>query len=69
MTTPACMGGWCSKRQHCPQYHAESLAEPSERLCEPGHDGESPLVRHHFHPQHREHIASQVLPADMGETL
>jgi hypothetical protein len=58
------MGGWCSKREHCPQYHLATRTDPSERLCDPGHDGESPLVRHHFQGQQRELIASQMQPAD-----
>lgn len=37
--TTACMGGWCLKRQHCPNYHAEDRSEPEERLCAPGQDG------------------------------
>lgn len=37
--TTACMGGWCSKRQHCLNYHAEDRSEPEERLCAPGEDG------------------------------
>lgn len=39
MTTP-CMGGWCAKRDHCANYHATNRAEPAERICAPGHDGE-----------------------------
>lgn len=35
----ACMGGWCTRRQHCPHYHAENRSEPEERLCLPGQDG------------------------------
>ena len=41
MTQPdiACMGGWCSLRERCPQYHAVNRSHPAERLCHPGRDG------------------------------
>lgn len=39
MPTQACMGGWCTKRQHCPHYHSEHRHQPEERLCIPGEDG------------------------------
>jgi len=35
----ACMGGWCTKRDHCTHYHRADRDEPSERLCKPGDDG------------------------------
>ena len=35
----ACMGGWCTKRDHCVHFHAENRSEPAERLCMPGADG------------------------------
>ena len=35
------LGGWCAKRGYCPHYHAEDRAEPIERLCHPGRDGEA----------------------------
>lgn len=45
MTThAACMGGWCTKREHCPHYHAEYRHQPAERLCVPGMDGFSDVV-------------------------
>lgn len=30
-----CMGGWCTKREHCAHYHAPPvpLLSPAERLC------------------------------------
>lgn len=34
-----CMGGWCTKREKCPHFHATGQ-EPAERLCVPGKDGE-----------------------------
>jgi hypothetical protein len=37
---PACMGGWCTLRQACPRYHAQSGVDPVERLCNRGRDGE-----------------------------
>lgn len=37
---PACLGGWCRKREHCQHYNATERSEPEERLCEPGADGE-----------------------------
>ena len=39
MTTTACMGGFCSRRQGCPHYHAEDRTEPAERRCVRGEDG------------------------------
>lgn len=44
MITQACMGGWCTKREHCPHYHAEFRHDPSECLCIPGKDGYSDIV-------------------------
>lgn len=38
--TQACMGGWCTKRDHCANYHAATPSQqPAERLCPPGQDG------------------------------
>jgi len=34
-----CMGGWCTKRNHCPHYHSTAQTDPNERLCPPGQDG------------------------------
>ena len=31
----ACMGGWCTRKDKCAHYHADS-ADISERLCQPG---------------------------------
>jgi hypothetical protein len=46
MRTQACMGGWCALRDHCQHYHAASpYQRPSERLCHPGHDGNSDVGR------------------------
>lgn len=39
MTTPACMGGWCSKRNGCSLYLADDRRDPAERLCMKGADG------------------------------
>lgn len=38
--TAACMGGWCTRREKCPHFHAVHRAEPAERLCIPGQDGD-----------------------------
>lgn len=35
----ACMGGWCTKRDHCAHFHATDRRQPAERLCVPGADG------------------------------
>lgn len=35
----ACMGGWCTKREACANYHAEDRRYPAERLCLNGEDG------------------------------
>lgn len=40
MSSTACMGGWCTKREKCPHFHATDRREPAERLCPPGLDGE-----------------------------
>ncbi len=37
--TAACMGGWCTRREKCPHFHATGDANPAERLCLPGNDG------------------------------
>lgn len=39
----ACMGGWCTKRDHCANYHADDRSNPVERLCEPGADVHTPI--------------------------
>jgi hypothetical protein len=44
-STRACMGGWCALREHCPHFHATRRDSPSERLCTPGMDGHSDVVR------------------------
>ena len=49
MSTQACMGGWCKKRAHCANYHAENRDEPEERLCAPGQDGEGLTHPIRFH--------------------
>jgi hypothetical protein len=36
---PACMGGWCARRDKCRQYHAVHARRVVERLCEAGADG------------------------------
>lgn len=42
MNIQSCMGGWCRKREHCPNYHAASESQvPDERICAPGRDGEA----------------------------
>lgn len=43
---PSCMGGWCVQRDHCPHYHAATpYRTPYERLCIPGRDGHSEVVK------------------------
>lgn len=40
-----CMGGWCSVRESCRNYHAESWHRPAERLCSPNlHDCWAPTA-------------------------
>ncbi len=52
MTTQSCMGGWCTRRDHCANFHAASLEQtPAERLCPPGRDG-ADMDRHHEHAVH-----------------
>jgi hypothetical protein len=31
----SCMGGWCKRRDNCPNYHASDRSNPMERLCGP----------------------------------
>ena len=42
---PACMGGFCAKRDHCAQHQAPTAHalrfQPAERLCTPGRDGDA----------------------------
>lgn len=34
---PACMGGWCTRRESCGRHHqAERRDAPAERLCRTG---------------------------------
>lgn len=33
---PACMGGFCDRRESCAQHHAQDRDEPAERLCAKG---------------------------------
>ena len=35
----SCMGGWCTLRDKCPHYGAESDDRPAERMCLTGRDG------------------------------
>jgi hypothetical protein len=41
MSLPACMGGWCLKREACADYHATDRAVIEDRLCPPGQDDPS----------------------------
>lgn len=29
----ACMGGWCRRRENCPNYNSADRRYPAERLC------------------------------------
>lgn len=49
MTAPACMGGWCRRREDCARYHAQNREAPVERLCEPGQDGTGSEYPVHLH--------------------
>lgn len=57
----SCMGGWCTKRDHCAHFHAASETEhPAERLCPPGQDGaglqileDNDMARLHFSTEAR----------------
>lgn len=63
----SCMGGWCSKREHCVHHHAADPAkEPSERLCVPGQDGvrDGFPIRIHRPAGTWERLPSQQTPAD-----
>lgn len=64
-TTRACMGGWCTLREHCPHYHAIRRDSPSERLCTPGQDGHSDVVALQLTPKAR----GYVRPAAASETI
>jgi hypothetical protein len=54
-----CMGGGCSKRQACRNYHAATPdQQPAERLCEKGRDGvalEYQVVVHHRTAKETQH--------------
>lgn len=39
----ACMGGWCTHRDHCGAYHAMNRQEPAERLCARGEETPTPV--------------------------
>lgn len=71
MTITPCMGGWCTQRDRCPNYHSESRAQPAERLCEPGQDGirDGYPVRIHRPAGQWERLPSQVTPADPFQAL
>lgn len=46
----SCAGGWCTRRDHCANYHAASVdQQPSERLCPPGQDGAGPASLSDYH--------------------
>jgi hypothetical protein len=55
----ACMGGWCTKRDHCAHYHAEHRGQPAERLCVPGADGMGFAIEVFPHLP----LPSQMMPA------
>ena len=40
-----CMGGWCTQRDRCANYHSDFPREPSERLCNPGQEKPTTIVR------------------------
>lgn len=40
-----CMGGWCGRRESCPNYLTHSDAEPAERLCGPVEGQARPRVQ------------------------
>lgn len=46
MTAPACMGGWCTRRDRCPHHHAADRRAPAERLCLPRQDGVMVRITH-----------------------
>jgi len=67
MSIQSCAGGWCTRRDHCANYHAADPAkEPSERLCVPGQDGvrEGFPIRIHRAAGTWERLPSQQTPAD-----
>ena len=39
----ACMGGWCTQRDHCGAFHAMHRVNPSERLCARGDERPTPV--------------------------
>ena len=40
---PACMGGWCRRREGCADYHATDRKQIAERLCAKGEDRPQPV--------------------------
>lgn len=43
MSLPACMGGWCAKRELCGDYNAKRK-RVVERLCPKGQDDPTPVA-------------------------
>lgn len=35
---PACLGGWCTKRDRCARHTQADRSEVAERLCKRGHE-------------------------------
>lgn len=70
---PACMGGWCRIRDACPRYHANSVVEPAERLCDAGKDGclsgYPVIVRRPVGSWERPMVPSMLRPADPFDSL
>lgn len=49
-----CMGGWCTRRSTCPNYHAgREGVTPDDRLCLPGREGEPIVQPRHVSRVHR----------------
>lgn len=43
-TLPACMGGWCSHRDHCARHVTPHRSNVVERLCERGNEAPAPVM-------------------------
>jgi hypothetical protein len=60
MSGPACMGGWCSLRNGCPNYLTrQGRGEPAERLCVKGADGVRKSYAHETHTQAESGVEEQ----------
>ena len=51
---PACLGGWCHRRDRCQHHHADDRRHTVERMCQPGNAFE------HFSPRFDPRFAAWI---------